>query len=365
MRFNDDSQINFISTMAEHQISAKAIFNRALLDCLAENFALENTLLLCYDQKFNFLSWTTRKQMQLNTPKHPYHFFSKVDIVSSYINRESVKDNMSYTNLTPKVYKATDIIPEPKYGHSSYASFLQEHLNAKYSAIMPFGTNGFIHLVCLKTEQEGDFTEEEIRILRRIYILVAHTYKNFKKYEQSKIIREIQNLLIASGENAYIITDSQMHILAYNKNAMNYITELFGMDSMDEHFLNHCTWLPFLLEDTEIAPDEVKLKTIRKIQFRIHSYQQTYQHGIIEIYYWITMSKDSRNKSGSPSDHTDLLLTPSEKKVADLLCEGLTYQAIADSLFISYHTVKNHVQNIFSKYNVNSRYEFYKKYHQT
>jgi len=57
-----------------------------------------------------------------------------------------------------------------------------------------------------------------------------------------------------------------------------------------------------------------------------------------------------------------LTLTKREKEVAELLCEGLSYQAIADEIFISFHTVKNHVQNIFSKYNVNNRYQFYQIY---
>ena len=52
-------------------------------------------------------------------------------------------------------------------------------------------------------------------------------------------------------------------------------------------------------------------------------------------------------------------MTAAERKVAVFLCKGLTYQKIADELCISYHTVKNHVQNIFSKCGVNSRYELY------
>ena len=39
---------------------------------------------------------------------------------------------------------------------------------------------------------------------------------------------------------------------------------------------------------------------------------------------------------------------------------GLTYQAIADELIISYHTVKKHIQNIYIKCGVNSRYQLYK-----
>lgn len=40
--------------------------------------------------------------------------------------------------------------------------------------------------------------------------------------------------------------------------------------------------------------------------------------------------------------------------MARLLAKGLTYQAVADQLVVSYHTVKKHVQNIYQKCGVNS-----------
>lgn len=361
MRFDEDSQINFISELAEYQISASELFNQALLDSLERNFDLKNTMIYCYDKNFNFLSWTDRTQVLMDSPSHPYHMFSKIDSVPSFINRESTRDHMSYDNTTPKVYRATDILQYTVYENTSYAMFLQNVLHYKYSAIMPFGTNGFIHLVCYKTEEEGDFTDDELNDLRRIYIFVAHTYKTFKKYEQGKIIREIQNKIIQQKETAYIITDSEMHILAYNDLSIEYMTELFGIGAMSEHLLDHCTWLPFLLENQQDVSDS-RTKTIKGFQFKINTWNQTYHHGIIETYYWITMNKPEAVKAQKSSVPSDIPLTPAEQKVADLLCEGLTYQAIADQLYISYHTVKTHVQNIFSKYGVKSRHELYQLY---
>jgi len=48
-------------------------------------------------------------------------------------------------------------------------------------------------------------------------------------------------------------------------------------------------------------------------------------------------------------------LTTRERQVAKLLCRGLTYRDIADSLFISVRTVDVHVRNIFSKTEVNKK----------
>ena len=48
-------------------------------------------------------------------------------------------------------------------------------------------------------------------------------------------------------------------------------------------------------------------------------------------------------------------LTPREVQVLQLLAEGLGSQAVANRLFISPRTERNHVANILTKLNVHSR----------
>ena len=51
----------------------------------------------------------------------------------------------------------------------------------------------------------------------------------------------------------------------------------------------------------------------------------------------------------------NLSLTSREKEVLHLILEGLNNQEVADLLFISAHTVKNHLTNIFRKLDVADR----------
>jgi DNA-binding NarL/FixJ family response regulator len=51
------------------------------------------------------------------------------------------------------------------------------------------------------------------------------------------------------------------------------------------------------------------------------------------------------------------ILTEREQQVLELLVEGLSSQAIADRLFLSMNTVRNHVQNILVKLGAHSRLE--------
>ena len=48
-------------------------------------------------------------------------------------------------------------------------------------------------------------------------------------------------------------------------------------------------------------------------------------------------------------------LSPREREVYDLLCEGLSNGEIATQLFITEATVKVHVQHVFDKLGVRSR----------
>lgn len=50
-------------------------------------------------------------------------------------------------------------------------------------------------------------------------------------------------------------------------------------------------------------------------------------------------------------------LSKRETEILRLLCNGMNYRSIATELFLSSHTVKTHVKNIYRKLHVHSRAE--------
>lgn len=54
-------------------------------------------------------------------------------------------------------------------------------------------------------------------------------------------------------------------------------------------------------------------------------------------------------------------LSERETEILQLLSEGLNYRSIAEKIFLSPHTIKSHIKNIYAKLHVHSRAEAVKK----
>ncbi|MCI1799243.1 response regulator transcription factor [Clostridium sp.] len=362
MKYENAGQMNFLLEISERQISAREFFSNVLLDSLDRNFGLGKVLMLFFDTHGKFLSWINSNGILVDCKEHPYRKFIANDIIRHIVYEDAVRDHLTYFNVISRLYKSTDIINPVDYEHSAYVRFLEENFHAHYSVTMAFGINAYIQIIFFKCVEKGDFTDEEIEALNKIYIYVANSYKNFKKYEQAKIVSNIQSEIISSGEKAYLVTDDFMHIMSYNKTAQNYLKDILG-PSIDKRIssISSCSWLPFLLggEEDNITENRVYTRVIRNYIFKIYTYDQHYSHGIIDRYHWITISRKEQGKISRYSG-TKLPLTQAEQRVAELMYNGLTYKVIADELVVSYHTVKKHVQNIYTKCGVKSRFELYK-----
>lgn len=362
MKYENAGQMNFFSEMAEHQISAREFFSNVLLDSLDRNFGLKHVLISYFDTHGTFLSWINRNGILLDCEEHPYRRFVANDVIRHVVYQDAVRDHLTYFNVIPRLYKSTDVISPVDYAHSAYVRFLEENFHAHYSVTMAFGINAYIQVAFFKSLENGDFTDQEIEALNEIYVYVANSYKNFKKYEQAKIVSNIQSEIISSGEKAYFVTDDFMHIMSYNKTAQSYLKEILGPSIAEQiSTTTPCSWLPFLLggEEENFTADRVQTRGIKNYIFTIYTYDQSYSNGIIDRYHWITISRKEEGKLPEGSG-TMLPLTQAEQRVAELMYNGLTYKAIADELVISYHTVKKHVQNIYTKCGVKSRFQLYK-----
>ena len=361
-RNEHDQQIRFYQEMAAHQLSANEFFCQAMLESLERNFGRGNAVIFYFDTHGQFLSWVTKKGLETDSPKHPYREFFGNDVVRYRIYQEAVRDHLTYFNVVPRLYRATDIINAVDYENSAYVRFLEEKLGAHYSVTLAFGINGYIQISFLKTMEQGDFTEQDMKELSEIYLYIANGYKTFKKYEQQKIISTIKSRIIENGEKAYLVTDDFHHIMDCNEKAQRYLEDILG-SPIDDQIGNenmNCTWLAFLMDDLGQGDlDIVKTRVVKNFIIKVYTYDQTYSNRIVDRYHWITIHRQKGNQAEAFSGKV-MPLTQAEQRVAELMYNGMTYKQISEELVVSYHTVKKHVQNIYSKCGVNSRYQLYK-----
>jgi DNA-binding CsgD family transcriptional regulator len=361
MKDTELTQMKFFMDMSEHQISAREFFGSYLLESLERNFGLDKAVIFYFDTEGEFLSWVCKDGLRVADLKHPYLNIINNDVVRHKIYQDACRDRLTYFNVVPRLYRATDIISSIDYEHAAYVRFMEENFHTHYSLTFAFGINAYIQISFFKTLEEGDFNEEEINKLSEIYVYIANAYKTFKKYEQSKIISEIQSKIIASGEKEYFIIDSFQHILYCDGNTQKQMEDFLGIPINKQiESLTVCNWLAFLLGDsTDLKNVNTRSVALKNYVFKIHAYDQTYSNRIVDRYYWITLSKIGPEKSFDSSGGL-YHLTKTEQRVAEMIYRGITYKEIACEMVVSYHTVKKHVENIYNKCGVNCRYELYK-----
>ena len=354
----------FFMEMSERQIYVREFFSITLLDSIRRNFGLEKVMILCFDSENNFLSWTDKDGVYASQEAHPYLAFEANDVMGHLIYREAVRDKLTYFDTEPRIYRSTDVIGQKDYEQSATVRFLEETLGAHYCAVMAMGINAYIRILFWKTKEEGNFSAEEMEHLSNIYMQIAYAYKNFKKYEHSQIISSIQNLMIESGEvGAYLVTDDFLHVMSYNQLALSYLTDMFGNYVADQLKRSQpCAWLPMLIGNSkEQKAGTAFTSETAGYHCKSYTYDQSYTHGIVDRYHWVVISRKGEEEKESREKNREMLsrLTPTEQKVAAFLCEGFTYQEIAEKMVVSYHTVKTHVQNIFSKCGIKNRHQLY------
>ena len=352
-------QMEFLREMSDYQTSGYEFFSRVLLESLKRHFDLHHVVIYFFDHDNHFLSSKTIDAIDMDSDLHPYHTFQHYDTVRQTIYKNARKNHQTFNHFDIKGYLSSELIQED-YESSDYVQFIQNQFKGYYSLSYAFGINGYIQMSCFKTKDEGDFTQTEIEQLNAIYLDVANIYKNFKKYVHAKILLAILSEIVSLDVKAYIIIDNNMNIMEYNQEALDDIRDILGPIAVQEiQQENYCQWLPSLIshEKNQFDSQDVIESRVKNYDFKIHKYDEQYPCGIVETFYWMSISK----AEDEDSHFTDItLLTPTEQKVAYFMYQGLTYQGIADELVISYHTVKNHVQNIYHKCNVTNRYELYK-----
>lgn len=114
-----------------------------------------------------------------------------------------------------------------------------------------------------------------------------------------------------------------------------------------------------LVSISQLYNDPISYKSVIFTSLRYSTF-------LIVIYIWIkylflpyalSLSKLTLQDANLNYIYKKYNISEREKEIIELIIDGKSNNDIKESLYISYHTVKNHLSNIYKKLNVNNRYE--------
>jgi DNA-binding CsgD family transcriptional regulator len=279
-------------------------------------------------------------------------YYFKTDI----FHTQSLPQNL----LDKQILHITDIMPinrfeETEFYHGALKTLgvydeiaLQLHFKNKLLGVIGI----------MKPKGYGNFTDKE----KQYAALVRKTViPRLNEYLERLKIQHENNMVLAFAKEApigMILFDSQFKAIQYNRIAKQYVNEICGSDN--EKKVNEI--LLKILSDklyfNEMGFNTMQQVFINNYSFKIVPFVIPDLVSKFSTFYTVYILKNEENQT---IDYEKLKscygLTNRECEMINLLFQGHTNNKIAEELYISSHTVKTHIQNIFKKFNVSSRAE--------
>ena len=323
-------------------------FRQQVLLSLSDVFGFERATFFLIDKAGNMYSPTLLEIDEKYANEFVDHFhttdiFHPVKVFDKAISKKvlSIDDVMGYHKFVNTEY---------------YNTFLREQNIYHEVAVFLSNNNrltGVISLFREKSEQQ--FSATEIGNLRDISHYISKALTNYRTLLES----DYNNELLKTFSN-----NSPLGLIAFNRSlsvcfANTYIEDLCSSVAIADPGFDAQTLLKKYIVEGQVpsGPGFVKLISLPSNKMLKVQVLPAVHYNMGEDSLFMALVFDDKlvigqNKLANPLFST---LTKREKEILELLLHGASNQDIASSLFISTHTVKAHLQNIFKKMDVPNR----------
>lgn len=256
------------------------------------------------------------------------------------------------------VLSITDFMPIKLFENTEfYRDFLkQENLYYDMGIYLRKNNRLIGALGILKDRYSGGFTKREICILQSITPILSGCLDNYLGEIKNQRAQILYKNSIAQLSCGVIILDSNYSVFHYNDLANEYCKAItFRQKSVTNPI-------------SAVVKDALSNASFcnKECSSFINTSQGCYKLSMMStmvpdpqkgtaVYYIINIHCISSSGQDKSCLIEDYKLTGRELEIVELVSRGLSNQEIAERLFLSYHTVRTHIENILRKMSVNNR----------
>ena len=348
------SIVRFSNNLSEHALNSDTFFDQSLLKIIETDLGVRKSLIVIHgseENDYRCCAWIDKRRVDHEMHKHPYWHFSRQDRCANHINDHCRRIDMSTDSVQPLLFRSSEIITNNDYHSSDYALWLRDNMGQRYhySLHLPFGSHGRYHLCFYKSRNQSDFSDRELDLVTALYSLVASAYRTFEHHSILKTFNAAKSEMLEKKRLGYVILDSRLNVLDWNRAAADLLAAngypVKSGKAFQELLLAQGT--------VDRSDGPAAKKKLGDLVFSSHSFLRRRPHYFDQIFYCLTIDQETKKVATGKPDFG--VLTARENEITDRLSKGLTNREVADVLYLSPHTVRNHVQNIFQKLEIKNQ----------
>jgi len=265
-----------------------------------------------------------------------------------------------------KFMRIKDLMPYEKFKQTEYYEFIISTGNSYQANLVlktPDGRNT-AYLAFFHTEEEGEFTDEEVEICSFLSDYISPLYLNEIRSSTFVSIYPMLNLMMEDLSIGVALVDNRAMLLWANHKAREY-GDLFA-DSKKDYILKNVFFigeenLPLqqLINETGqrlINEKITKVSTSIGGTFTFYSRPFSVENvtGNIENRIIVFIVREGRIE-GDAFGRLLSTLTARENEILELICSGRTNKEMMEQMNISMFTVRTHIANIYKKLGVGNK----------
>jgi len=273
-------------------------------------------------------------------------YFYKVDIFRS-------KD-ISKQFYNQKVVSVTDMMSYDQFINTEYYNDFFKKMNLHYQIILPLNidekTLGIIGI--FKTKEEGEFTQKDLLILNNINKHIAANLKTSLFIDGIQNEKHIYKNCLSQAHLGILVLAQDLSPLYYNEEACRICMDMMSSDSTQ----NSISLVTNIIYEKIMGRLFDHIILHGSCQIRIVPQIIPKSNGTIETVYIVFLSNNEKPIGKILEKMNNIYsFSKREKEIIEEIYNGLSNDQIAEKLYVSIHTVKTHIENVYKKMGINKR----------